>query len=234
MLKVSGLRAGYGKTQVLNGLDFEVRAGEIVTLIGANGAGKTTTLKTLCGIIPCQGGSVEFEGRMLTNRTPYDIVDAGITMIPEGRQLFPHFTVRDNLLMGSYKRAARAQVRRKLDEVLETFPRVKQRLAQYAGSLSGGEQQMVAIARGLMADPRLLMFDEPSLGLSPLLVQQMFDIIRRITAHGVTVLLVEQNVFRTLRLADRGYVLENGAIVLAGTGEELLNNPHVKKAYLGH
>ncbi|ANN67519.1 ABC transporter ATP-binding protein [Bordetella bronchialis] len=234
MLKVSQLRAGYGKTQVLNGLDFEVRAGEIVTLIGANGAGKTTTLKTLCGIIPCQGGSIEFEGRPLTHRTPYDIVDAGITMVPEGRQLFPHFTVRDNLLMGSYKRAARAQVRRKMDEVLEIFPRVKQRLGQYAGSLSGGEQQMVAIARGLMANPRLLMFDEPSLGLSPLLVQQMFDIIRGITAHGVTVLLVEQNVFRTLRLADRGYVLENGGIVLAGTGEELLNNPHVKKAYLGH
>ena len=234
MLKVSRLRAGYGKTQVLNGLDFEVRAGEIVTLIGANGAGKTTTLKTLCGIIPCQDGSVEFEGRALTHSSPSDIVDAGITMIPEGRQLFPHFTVRDNLLMGSYKRAARAQVRRKLDEVLDLFPRVRQRLGQYAGSLSGGEQQMVAIARGLMADPRLLMFDEPSLGLSPLLVQQMFDIIRGITAHGVTVLLVEQNVFRTLRLADRGYVLENGAIVLAGTGEELLNNPHVKKAYLGH
>jgi branched-chain amino acid transport system ATP-binding protein len=234
MLKVSQLSAGYGKTQVLNGLDFEVRAGEIVTLIGANGAGKTTTLKTLCGIIPSMGGKVEFEGRELTNRTPYDIVDAGITMIPEGRQLFPHFTVRDNLLMGSYKRAARAHVNRKLDEVLQAFPRVKQRLTQYAGSLSGGEQQMVAIARGLMADPKLLMFDEPSLGLSPLLVQQMFDIIRTITAHGVTVLLVEQNVFRTLRLADRGYVLENGAIVLAGTGQELLDNPHVKKAYLGH
>jgi branched-chain amino acid transport system ATP-binding protein len=234
MLKVSRLSAGYGKTQVLNGLDFEVRAGEIVTLIGANGAGKTTTLKTLCGIIPSMGGKVEFEGRELTNRTPYDIVDAGITMIPEGRQLFPHFTVRDNLLMGSYKRAARAHVNRKLDEVLQTFPRVKQRLTQYAGSLSGGEQQMVAIARGLMADPKLLMFDEPSLGLSPLLVQQMFDIIRTITAQGVTVLLVEQNVFRTLRLADRGYVLENGAIVLAGTGQELLDNSHVKKAYLGH
>ncbi|ANN77545.1 ABC transporter ATP-binding protein [Bordetella flabilis] len=234
MLKVSQLSAGYGKTQVLNGLDFEVRAGEIVTLIGANGAGKTTTLKTLCGIIPSMGGKVEFEGRELTNRTPYDIVDAGITMIPEGRQLFPHFTVRDNLLMGSYKRAARAHVNRKLDEVLQAFPRVKQRLTQYAGSLSGGEQQMVAIARGLMADPKLLMFDEPSLGLSPLLVQQMFDIIRTITTHGVTVLLVEQNVFRTLRLADRGYVLENGAIVLAGTGQELLDNPHVKKAYLGH
>jgi branched-chain amino acid transport system ATP-binding protein len=234
MLKVSQLSAGYGKTQVLTGLDFEVRAGEIVTLIGANGAGKTTTLKTLCGIIPSMGGKVEFEGRELTNRTPYDIVDAGITMIPEGRQLFPHFTVRDNLLMGSYKRAARAQVNRKLEEVLQIFPRVKQRLTQYAGSLSGGEQQMVAIARGLMADPKLLMFDEPSLGLSPLLVQQMFDIIRNITGHGVTVLLVEQNVFRTLRLADRGYVLENGAIVLAGTGQELLDNPHVKKAYLGH
>ncbi|ARP90428.1 branched-chain amino acid ABC transporter ATP-binding protein [Bordetella genomosp. 9] len=234
MLKVSQLRAGYGKTQVLNGLDFEVRAGEIVTLIGANGAGKTTTLKTLCGIMPCQGGSIDFEGQPLTNRTPYDIVDAGITMIPEGRQLFPHFTVRDNLLMGAYKRAARPLVRRKLEEVLEIFPRVRQRLGQYAGSLSGGEQQMVAIARGMMANPKLLMFDEPSLGLSPLLVQQMFDIIRNITAHGVTVLLVEQNVFRTLRLADRGYVLENGAIVLSGTGQELLNNPHVKKAYLGH
>jgi len=234
MLKVSNLTSGYGKTQVLNGLDFEVNAGEIVTLIGANGAGKTTTLKTLCGVINSTAGKVEFEGRDLTNLTPYGIVDAGITMIPEGRQLFPHFTVRDNLLMGSYKRAARAIVNRKLDEVLTLFPRVKERLNQYAGSLSGGEQQMVAIARGMMADPKLLVFDEPSLGLSPLLVQQMFDIIRNITDHGMTVLLVEQNVFRTLRLADRGYVLENGSIVLTGTGQELLVNPHVKKAYLGH
>jgi len=234
MLKVSNLCAGYGKSQVLNGLDFEVRAGEIVTLIGANGAGKTTTLKTLCGVIPATGGTVEFEGRDLTNRKPYDIVDAGITMIPEGRQLFPHFTVRDNLLMGAYKRAARPQVERKLEEVLGLFPRVKERLKQYAGSLSGGEQQMVAIARGMMADPRLLVFDEPSLGLSPLLVQQMFKTIRNITGRGMTVLLVEQNVFRTLRLADRGYVLENGAIVRSGTGAELLSDPHVKKAYLGH
>jgi len=234
MLKVSNLSSGYGKSQVLNGLNFEVNAGEIVTLIGANGAGKTTTLKTLCGVIPAMQGKVEFEGHDLTNRNPYDIVDAGITMIPEGRQLFPHFTVRDNLLMGSYKRAARPIVQRKLDEVLRIFPRVKERLSQYAGSLSGGEQQMVAIARGMMADPKLLVFDEPSLGLSPLLVQQMFDIIRDVTSHGVTVLLVEQNVFRTLRLADRGYVLENGAIVRTGTGAELLSDPHVKKAYLGH
>lgn len=234
MLKVRGLSSGYGKTQILNGLDFEVNQGEIVTLIGANGAGKTTTLKALCGVIPAMSGQVEFEGRDLTNGKPYDIVDAGVTMIPEGRQLFPHFTVKDNLLMGSYKRAARPMVQRKLEEVLAIFPRVKERLGQYAGSLSGGEQQMVAIARGMMADPKLLVFDEPSLGLSPLLVQQVFDIIRNITKHGMTVLLVEQNVFKTLRLADRGYVLENGSIVLSGTGEQLLNNPHVKKAYLGH
>jgi branched-chain amino acid transport system ATP-binding protein len=234
MLKVSQLSSGYGKSQVLYGLDFEVARGEIVTLIGANGAGKTTTLKTLCGVVPTLGGKVEFEGRDLTNHTPYDIVDAGITMIPEGRQLFPSFTVRDNLLMGSYKRAARKLMQQKMAEVLDLFPRVKERLDQLAGSLSGGEQQMVAIARGLMADPKLLVFDEPSLGLSPLLVQQMFDVIRNITSHGVTVLLVEQNVFRTLQLADRGYVLENGTIVRSGTGKELLGDPHVKKAYLGH
>lgn len=234
MLKVTNLTSGYGKTQVLNRLNFEVNAGEIVTVIGANGAGKTTTLKALCGAIPVTEGTVQFEGVDLTNHTAAQIVDAGITMIPEGRQLFPSFTVKDNLLMGSYKRAARPIVKDKLDEVLQIFPRVKERLSQFAGSLSGGEQQMVAIARGMMADPKLLVFDEPSLGLSPLLVQQMFDVIRNVTSHGVTVLLVEQNVFRTLRLADRGYVLENGTIVRAGTGQELLNDPHVKRAYLGH
>lgn len=234
MLKVTNLTSGYGKTQVLNRLNFEVNAGEIVTVIGANGAGKTTTLKALCGAIPVTEGTVEFEGVDLTNHTAAQIVDAGITMIPEGRQLFPSFTVKDNLLMGSYKRAARPIVKDKLDEVLQIFPRVKERLSQFARSLSGGEQQMVAIARGMMADPKLLVFDEPSLGLSPLLVQQMFDVIRNVTSHGVTVLLVEQNVFRTLRLADRGYVLENGTIVRAGTGQELLNDPHVKRAYLGH
>ena len=233
MLKVSKLCSGYGKSQVLNGLDFEVRAGEIVTLIGANGAGKTTTLKTLCGVVAATGGKVEFEGRDLTNRPPFDIVDAGITMIPEGRQLFPHFTVKDNLLMGSYKRAARPIVQRKLEEVLQIFPRARaagpvRRLAVRRRAADGGDRARHD------GRPKLLVFDEPSLGLSPLLVQQMFDIIRDVTAHGVTVLLVEQNVFRTLRLADRGYVLENGAIVRAGTGAELLGDPHVKKAYLGH
>ncbi|MGP1613592.1 MAG: ABC transporter ATP-binding protein [Pollutimonas bauzanensis] len=234
MLKVSNLCSGYGKTQILNGLDFEVKQGEIVTLIGANGAGKTTTLKTLCGVIPTMAGHVSFDGEDLTNKTPFAIVDAGITMVPEGRQLFPNFTVKDNLIMGSYKRAARPIVQRKMEEVLEIFPRVKERLNQLAGSLSGGEQQMVAIARGMMSDPRLLIFDEPSLGLSPILVQQMFGVIRNVIEHGVTVLLVEQNVFQTLRLADRGYVLENGAIILSGTGQELLSDPHIRKAYLGH
>ncbi|KAB0600263.1 ABC transporter ATP-binding protein [Castellaniella defragrans] len=233
MLKVSNLCAGYGKTQVLDRISFHVDAGEVVTLIGANGAGKTTTLKAICGVIPVTGGQVEFEGEQLANRPASHIVSAGITMIPEGRQLFPGFTVRDNLLMGAYKPAARAEAARRMDEVLEIFPRVKERLAQLAGSLSGGEQQMVAIARGMMAGPRLLIFDEPSVGLSPLLVQQMFDIVERITAGGMTVLLVEQNVFQTLKLADRGYVLENGTIVLEGSGAELLNNPHIKRAYLG-
>jgi branched-chain amino acid transport system ATP-binding protein len=234
MLKVSNLCSGYGKSQILNGLNFEVNQGEIVTLIGANGAGKTTTLKTICGVIPATKGSVIFENQDLVEKTSFGIVEAGITMVPEGRQLFPSFTVKDNLIMGSYKRSARPIVQQKLEEVLKIFPRVKERLNQLAGSLSGGEQQMVAIARGMMSDPKLLIFDEPSLGLSPILVQQMFDIIRHVTAHGVTVLLVEQNVFQTLRLADRGYVLENGAIVLTGTGQELLSDPHIKKAYLGH
>lgn len=234
MLKVSNLHSGYGKTQVLTGLDFEVRQGEIVTLIGANGAGKTTTLKTLCGIISAMSGKIEFEGQDITTSTTYDIVENGISMVPEGRQLFPNFTVRDNLIMGSFKRTARPIVHEKMNEVLEIFPRVKERLNQLAGSLSGGEQQMVAIARGMMANPKLLMFDEPSLGLSPILVQQMFDIVHDIISHGVTVLLVEQNVYKTLSVADRGYVLENGAIVLTGTGEELLGNAYIKKAYLGH
>lgn len=233
MLKVAKLCAGYGKTQVLNGIDFEVNQGEIVTLIGTNGAGKTTTLKTLCGVIAATSGTVRFEGRDITNNEPFDIVDAGITMIPEGRQLFPNFTVRDNLLMGAYKRSARRAIQQKLEEVLQIFPRVKERMSQVAGSLSGGEQQMVAIARGMMSDPKLLIFDEPSLGLSPILVQQMFDIIRLVTSRGVTTLLVEQNVSHTLKLADRGYVIESGSIVLQGTGQELSGNPHVKKAYLG-
>lgn len=233
MLKVRDLRAGYGKSEVLRGISFDVHQGEVVTIVGVNGAGKSTTLRTLCGAVPALAGTISFDGTDITNRSSSEIVERGLTMIPEGRQLFPFLTVKDNLLMGAYKQSARAGVNRRLEQVLEMFPRVEERLSQFAGSLSGGEQQMVAIARGMMADPKLLIFDEPSLGLSPLLVEMMFEIIQKITASGITVLIVEQNVFHTLQLADRGYVLENGEISLTGTGRELLKSDHVRKAYLG-
>ena len=234
MLKIRDLHAGYGKSEVLRGVSLEVQQGEVVTIVGANGAGKTTTLKALCGIVEATGGAIEFEGHALLGKGAHEIVELGITMVPEGRQLFPFLTVQENLLMGAYKRTARGMHRQRMEEVLAIFPRVKERLPQLAGSLSGGEQQMVAIARGLMAGPKLLIMDEPSLGLSPLLVEQMFEIVRLVAARGTTVLLVEQNVFNTLKLADRGYVLENGSVALTGTGAELLGNPHVRRAYLGH
>ncbi len=234
MLSIRDLCAGYGKSEVLQGVGFEVPQGKVVTLIGANGAGKTTTLRTVCGQVRPTRGTIEFNGEDISRLKPHEIVERGITMVPEGRQLFPFLSVKDNLLMGAYKRSARADVNKRLEHVLDIFPRVSERLTQFAGSLSGGEQQMVAIARGMMAGPSLLMFDEPSLGLSPLLVEQMFDVVRTVAREGITVLLVEQNVYHTLKLADYGYVLENGAISLSGTGAELLDNPHVRKAYLGH
>lgn len=234
MLKFDQVSAGYGKVEVLRELSFEVQAGEVVTIIGANGAGKSTTLKTLCGMVPLRSGAILFNGQAIHGMAPHQIVELGITMIPEGRQLFPFLSVHENLLMGAYKRAARSTISASLEQVLSLFPRVRERLTQLAGSLSGGEQQMVAIARGMMACPKLLIFDEPSLGLSPLLVGQMFDVVRTVAKQGITVLLVEQNVFQTLKLADRGYVLENGQIVLAGSGADLLASPHVRKAYLGH
>ena len=230
MLKLDNIHCGYGGTEILRGVSFEVNAGEVVTIVGANGAGKTTTLRSLCGIVTPTRGTIEFEGQRIDGNRPDQIVDAGLTLIPEGRQLFPFISVRDNLLMGAYKRAG---YKKRLDDVLDLFPRVRERLDQNAGTLSGGEQQMVAIARGLMAEPKLLMFDEPSLGLSPLLVSQVFEIINKILELGTTVLIVEQNIVHTLRIAHRGYVLENGEVVLSGTGQELLDNPHVKRAYLG-
>ncbi|HBI83541.1 ABC transporter ATP-binding protein [Orrella sp. NBD-18] len=233
MLKLQGVSAGYGGTEIIRNISLEVNKGEVVTIVGANGAGKTTTLRTICGIVKPTSGKIEFEGHQINGLGSDQIVNAGITMIPEGRQLFPFISVKDNLLMGAFKKSARGVVDQRMEEVLEIFPRVRERLGQFAGSLSGGEQQMVAIARGMMANPSLLMFDEPSLGLSPLLVSQVFDVIDRIVDMGMTVLIVEQNIVHTLKIADRGYVLENGEITMTGTGKELLENPHIKKAYLG-
>jgi len=233
MLKLEGISAGYGGTEIIRNVSLEVNRGEVVTIVGANGAGKTTTLRTICGIIKPTVGKIEFEGQEINGLRSDQIVNIGITMVPEGRQLFPFISVKDNLLMGAFKKSARSLATQRMEEVLEIFPRVRERLTQQAGSLSGGEQQMVAIARGLMSNPAMLMFDEPSLGLSPLLVSQVFDVIDRIVSLGMTVLIVEQNIVHTLKIANRGYVLENGEVTLTGTGKELLENPKIRKAYLG-
>lgn len=233
MLKLENIHAGYGPTTILQNVSLEVKEGEIVTIVGANGAGKTTTLRTIAGLIKPRQGSISFCGEDITRLRGDQVVDRGITLIPEGRQLFGDMTVRENLLIGAFRAAARANHERRLDEVLSIFPRVRERLDQAAASLSGGEQQMVAIARGMMAQPKILMFDEPSLGLAPIVVSQVFDIVRQIAGTGTTVLIVEQNVYTTLKVADRGYVLENGQIVLEGPSEALLNDDHIRQAYLG-
>lgn len=233
MLTLHEVQAGYGRTTILHGISAEVRAGEVVTIVGANGAGKTTTLRSIAGLVRPTAGRITFEGEEIGRMQPHEVVARGITLIPEGRQLFPFMSVRDNLRMGAYTPAARARMQETLEEVLDLFPRLRERLDQHGGSLSGGEQQMVAIARGLMARPKLLMFDEPSLGLAPIIVRQVFDVVERIASTGVTVLIVEQNVFRTLSIADRGYVLENGEIVMSDTGAALLRDDHVRRAYLG-
>lgn len=233
MLKLRNIKAGYGRVNILENLNIHVGKGQVVTIIGSNGAGKTTTLRAISGQIPLSAGEIEFDGQLISGLQAHDVVNRGITMIPEARQLFPFMSVLDNLMLGAFKPSARDTAAEQLEEVLRLFPRVKERLSQQAGSLSGGEQQMVAIARGLMANPKLLMFDEPSLGLSPILVKQVFEIIDKIVSSGKTVLIVEQNVFHTLKIADYGYVIENGRIVLEDTGQALLKNPHVKTAYLG-
>jgi branched-chain amino acid transport system ATP-binding protein len=233
MLKASGLDVFYGDVQVLWDVSFEVKKGEIVALIGANGSGKTTTLATLSSLLTPRKGAVEFEGRPIHTRAPHDMVTLGIAHVPEARRLFPEMSVRENLLLGALTPEAKKSRPEMLEKVYGYFPRLKEREKQQAGTLSGGEQQMAAIARGLMSKPRLLMLDEPSLGLSPLLVGEIFRVIGEVHEAGVTVLLVEQNVFKTLSVADRAYVLENGRIVLEGSGADLLANPHIRQAYLG-
>ena len=232
MLEVQGLAAGYGDVQVLSGASLSVAQGEIVALLGSNGAGKTTLIRCLTGLLPPRAGTVSFAGARIDGLTAHQIVDRGIACVPEGRQIFPLLSVEDNLLLGSYLRRARARRQENLARVYELFPRLRERLRQEAGTLSGGEQQMLAIGRALMSEPRLLALDEPSLGLAPVVVSAVFRAIAEIRNRGMTILLVEQNVQKTLRLADRGYVLESGRVSLAGTGAELLGNGLVRKAYL--
>lgn len=233
MLTVKDIEVYYGDVQALWGPTLQVKKGQVVALVGANGAGKTTTLRTISGLLKPVRGSIEFEGHRLDKLQPHQIVELGVVQVPEGRHLFPMMTVRENLEVGSTIRSARRQRKENLDWVMSIFPRLRERESQLAGTLSGGEQQMAAIARGLMSRPKLLMLDEPSLGLAPILVKEIFGIVQKLKSLGVTVLLVEQNTSHTLAIADQGFVLENGRVVLQGTGQELLNNEHVKKAYLG-
>ena len=232
MLEVNGLHAGYGGTEILRGVDMTVGEGEIVAVLGANGVGKTTLNNTISGVIRATGGEVRFAGQSLRGAKASAIVAAGLIQVPEGRGVFPNLTVRENLDLGSYRRGRPNRARNR-DMVFRIFPRLAERMVQRAGTLSGGEQQMLAIGRGLMAEPRLLILDEPSLGLSPLLVEEMFSLIRRINGDGIAVLLVEQNVVQSLEVADRAYILEQGVFALSGPAAALKEDPQLKKAYLG-
>jgi branched-chain amino acid transport system ATP-binding protein len=233
MLKIEKLDFAYGDLKVLWGIDLEVNEGEIVTVVGANGAGKSTTLKNVSRLVKWSGGAITFDGTDLSTLEPHEVVERGIIQVPEGRKIFPEMTVMENLRMGSFHKSCRKDREKNVERAFALFPRLKEREKQLGGTMSGGEQQMLAIARGLMGNPRLLLLDEPSLGLSPLLVKSIFRIITEINRQGVTILLVEQNVYQSLRIAHRAYVLETGRVVLTGTGEALLGNEHVKKAFLG-
>ena len=232
LLDVQALHSGYGRVEVLRGVSLAVRADEIVALLGSNGAGKTTLNHTVCGLLPAWGGHVRFDGHDLTGAHYRAVVQAGLIQVPERRRIFPNLSVAENLALGCFTRA-RARRAANQDKVLAIFPRLAERLGQQAGTMSGGEQQMLAIGRSLMAEPRLLILDEPSLGLSPLLVEQLFGLIRRLHGEGLAVLLVEQNVGQSLEIADRAYVLENGSLRFAGRPAELLASPDLKRAYLG-
>src|SRR5947199_3368346 len=233
LLEVRGIDAAYGDVRVLSQLSLEVKEGEIVTLLGSNGAGKTTTLRCICGVLPPRQGEVLFKGESLVRAPAAERAGMGIALVPEGRELWPQLTVRENLELGAYHGRARPRAQQNLDRVNTLFPRLLERKSQVAGSLSGGEQQMCAIGRALMSEPSVLLLDEPSLGLAPIVVDQMFDVIRQLHASGMTILLVEQNLAAALEIATRGYVIETGQVKLQGSAEELRSDPKIRSAYLG-
>ncbi len=232
MLEVSGIKAGYGPADVLQGITMSIAAKEIVAILGSNGVGKSTLNNVISGIIKPRGGSIRFENRDITGLTPATIVEAGISQVPEGRRIFPNLSVKENLELGGFRRA-RERIGVNFERMCEIFPRLRERLAQLAGTLSGGEQQMLAIGRGLMAEPKLLILDEPSLGLSPLMVEEMFNLIHKINLEGLAILLVEQNVVQSLGIASRAYVLEQGRFALEGSSAEMLADPRLRRTYLG-
>jgi len=233
LLKVSGLKVAYGGIQAVKGVDFEVGQGELVSLIGANGAGKTTTLKAVTGLQAVAEGDIQYLGQSIKGQGAWNLVKQGLVMVPEGRGTFTRMTITENLLMGAYIRSDKAQIEADIERVFTIFPRLKERRSQLAGTMSGGEQQMLAMGRALMTQPKVLLLDEPSMGLSPIMVDKIFEVVNDIHSQGVTVLLVEQNASRALAIANRGYVMESGLVTMTGEGQALLNDPKVKAAYLG-
>lgn len=233
LLKISGLKVAYGGIQAVKGIDLEISDGELVTLIGANGAGKTTTMKAITGLQPWAGGDVEYLGRSIKGVPSYELLKQGLAMVPEGRGVFARMTITENLLMGAFTRNDDAGIKRDVDRMFGIFPRLKERANQLAGTMSGGEQQMLAMARALMSQPKLLLLDEPSMGLSPIMVEKIFEVVRDISSQGVTVLLVEQNARLALQAAHRGYVMESGLITMSGNAADMLDDPKVRAAYLG-
>lgn len=233
LLKIKGLKVAYGGIQAVKGVDFEVREGELVSLIGSNGAGKTTTMKAITGSLPINDGDIEYLGKSIRGQGPWDLVKQGLAMVPEGRGIFTRMTILENLQMGAYIRNDKAEILLDIEKVFGIFPRLKERKDQLAGTLSGGEQQMVAMGRALISRPKVLLLDEPSMGLSPIMVDKIFEVVRDVYAQGVTVLLVEQNASRALAIANRGYVMDSGLITMTGEGKTMLNDPKVRAAYLG-
>ena len=233
LLKVKGLKVAYGGIQAVKGVDLEVREGELVSLIGSNGAGKTTTMKAITAGLQLQDGDIEFLGKSIRGQGPWDLVRQGLAMVPEGRGVFTRMTITENLQMGAYIRSDAAAIADDIEKVFSTFPRLRERKDQLAGTMSGGEQQMLAMGRALMSRPRVLLLDEPSMGLSPIMVDKIFEVVREVYAQGVTVVLVEQNASRALAIADRGYVMDSGLITMTGAGRDMLADPRVRAAYLG-